>query len=45
MSAEGGYGADVRYIDPADNRGSGSVMGNALSDWCETQPFRIDFVP
>jgi hypothetical protein len=45
MSAEGGYGADVRYIDPADNRGSGSVMGNALADWCETQPFRIDFVP
>jgi hypothetical protein len=29
----------VRYIDPADNRGAGSVMGNA------EQPFRIRFVP
>ena len=45
MSEEGGYGADVRYIDPADNRGAGSVMGNALEDWCEEQPFRIDFTP
>jgi hypothetical protein len=35
----------VRYIDPADNRGSGSAMGNALEDYCEGQPFRIDFVP
>jgi hypothetical protein len=42
MSAEGGTGADVRYIDPSDNRGAGSVMGNALSEWCETQPFRFD---
>jgi hypothetical protein len=45
MSAEGGTGADVRYIDPSDNRGAGSVMGNALEDWCETQPFRFDFTP
>jgi hypothetical protein len=45
MSEEGGYGASVRYIDPADNRGAGSVMGNALEDWCEEQPFRIRFVP
>jgi hypothetical protein len=45
MSEEGGYGADVRYIDPADNRGAGSSMGNQLEDWCEEQPFRIRFVP
>jgi hypothetical protein len=45
MSEEGGFGSDVRYIDPSDNRGSGSVMGNALEDYCEGQPFRIDFTP
>jgi hypothetical protein len=45
MSEEGGYGASVRYIDPAANRGAGSVMGNALEEWCEEQPFRIRFVP
>jgi len=45
MSEEGGYGASVRYIDPSDNRGAGSVMGNQLEDWCEEQPFRISFVP
>jgi Deoxyribonuclease NucA/NucB len=45
MSEEGGYGASVRYIDPADNRGAGSTMGNQLEDWCEEQPFRIRFVP
>jgi len=45
MSEEGGHGASVRYIDPADNRGSGSVVGNALEPWCEEQPFRIRFVP
>jgi hypothetical protein len=45
MSEEGGYGASVRYIDPADNRGAGSSMGNQLEEWCEEQPFRIRFVP
>jgi hypothetical protein len=45
MSAEGGSGADVRYIDPSDNRGAGATMGNALEGWCEGQPFRIDIVP
>ena len=44
MSAEGGAGADVRYIDPSDNRGAGAVMGNALEGWCEDQPFRIRIV-
>ena len=41
MSAEGGAGADVRYIDPSDNRGAGAVMGNALEAYCEAQPFRF----
>jgi hypothetical protein len=45
MSAEGGAGADVRYIDPSDNRGAGATMGNALEGWCEGQPFRIDITP
>jgi Deoxyribonuclease NucA/NucB len=44
MSEEGGRGASVRYISPADNRGSGSVVGNQLEPWCEEQPFRIRFV-
>jgi hypothetical protein len=33
---------DVRYISPSDNRGAGSVMGNALEAYCEGQPFRFD---
>jgi hypothetical protein len=45
VSAEGGSGADVRYIDPSDNRGAGATMGNALEDWCNGQPFRLDIVP
>jgi hypothetical protein len=45
MSAEGGYGADIRYIDPADNRGAGSTMGKQLEPWCEDQPFRFRFTP
>jgi Deoxyribonuclease NucA/NucB len=45
MSREGGSGADVRYIDPSDNRGAGATMGNALEGWCEGQPFRIDITP
>jgi hypothetical protein len=45
VSDEGGSGADVRYIDPSDNRGAGATMGNALEDWCNGQPFRLDIVP
>ena len=44
MSDEGGGGASVRYIDPSDNRGAGATMGNALEDWCNDQPFRIDII-
>ena len=32
MFREGGEGASVRYIDPSDNRGAGSVIGHMLSD-------------
>lgn len=32
MFKEGGSGASVKYIDPSDNRGAGSSIGNALSD-------------
>lgn len=31
MCAEGGEGASVAYIDPSDNRGAGSWVGNQLS--------------
>jgi Deoxyribonuclease NucA/NucB len=45
VSREGGAGADVRYIDPSDNRGAGATVGNALEDWCNGQPFRVDIAP
>lgn len=31
MCAEGGEGADIAYINPSDNRGAGSWVGNQLS--------------
>lgn len=33
MCNEGGAGADVAYIEPADNRGAGSWVGNALEEY------------
>jgi hypothetical protein len=45
MSEESSSDSDVRYIDPADNRGAGSSMGNQLEPWCEEQPFRFRIVP
>ncbi|WP_211747001.1 NucA/NucB deoxyribonuclease domain-containing protein [Paenibacillus sp. Marseille-Q4541] len=30
MCAEGGTGANIEYIDPSDNRGAGSWVGNQL---------------
>ncbi|MGK6341273.1 hypothetical protein ACMGDK_03485 [Chryseobacterium sp. DT-3] len=30
MFTEGGNGASVRYINPSDNRGAGSAIGNGL---------------
>ena len=45
LRAEGlevsGTGADVRYINPSDNRGAGATMGSALEAYCEDQPFRF----
>lgn len=45
MSEESSGDSDVRYIDPADNRGAGATMGNQLEPWCEEQPFRFRIVP
>lgn len=33
--------SDIAYIPYSDNRGSGSSMGNQLSDYCTGQPFKI----
>ncbi|WP_455578855.1 NucA/NucB deoxyribonuclease domain-containing protein [Capnocytophaga cynodegmi] len=33
MFSEGGTGASIRYINPSDNRGAGSAIGNALSNY------------
>ncbi len=33
MCEEGGTGADIQYIVPADNRGAGSWVGNALEEY------------
>lgn len=32
MCKEGGDGADIAYVSPADNRGAGSWIGNLLTD-------------
>ncbi len=45
VSEEGGAGASVRHVPSGNNRGAGAVMGNALEDWCEGQPFRLILVP
>jgi len=37
--------SDIAFIPFSDNRGSGSSMGNQLSDWCQGQPFRINLTP
>lgn len=41
---EGGAGADIAYIPFSDNRGSGSYIGNYMSDYCDGQAFRIKIV-
>lgn len=33
MCAEGGAGADIAYVEPDDNRGAGSWVGNALDQY------------
>jgi hypothetical protein len=45
VSEESSSDSDIRYIDPSDNRGAGSSMGNQLEPWCEEQPFRFRIVP
>lgn len=35
MCAEGGAGADIAYIDPSDNRGAGSWVGNQLESYSD----------
>jgi hypothetical protein len=44
MTQEGGTGADIRYIDPSDNRGAGSFIGNQLRDYPDGTPFVIDII-
>lgn len=45
MTSEGGTGASVRPINPSDNRGSGSTIGNALRSQPDGTQFQINFVP
>lgn len=45
MTAEGGSGASVRLIDPSDNRGSGSTIGQAMRSQPDGTQFEINFVP
>lgn len=33
MFSEGGSGADISYINPSDNRGAGSAIGHALTEY------------
>ncbi|MFC3789826.1 NucA/NucB deoxyribonuclease domain-containing protein [Paenibacillus sp. GCM10012307] len=35
MCTEGGEGADIEYISPADNRGAGSWVGNKLENYAD----------
>lgn len=42
MCAEGGAGADIKYIDPSDNRGAGSWISNQLEQYPDGT--RVKFV-
>ena len=42
---EGGSGADVRTIDPSDNGGAGSSIGNQISDIPEGTTVQIKVEP
>jgi hypothetical protein len=42
MCQEGGAGADIRYIDPSDNRGAGAWVSNQLED--EPDGTKVKFV-
>ncbi|MCM3783820.1 NucA/NucB deoxyribonuclease domain-containing protein [Neobacillus mesonae] len=42
MCAEGGTGASIEYINPSDNRGAGSWVGNQLDDYPDGT--KVEFV-
>ncbi|MNB99878.1 Sporulation-specific extracellular nuclease precursor [compost metagenome] len=42
MCKEGGAGADIEYIKPADNRGAGSWIGNQLDEYPDGT--RVEFI-
>lgn len=42
MCAEGGAGADIKYISPSDNRGAGSWVSNQLEKYPDGT--RVEFV-
>ncbi|SDW68358.1 NucA/NucB deoxyribonuclease domain-containing protein [Paenibacillus sp. PDC88] len=42
MCAEGGEGASIEYIDPSDNRGAGSWVGNQLEEYPDGT--RVEFI-
>ncbi|MDT3426446.1 hypothetical protein J2Z22_001972 [Paenibacillus forsythiae] len=42
MCKEGGAGADIAYISPADNRGAGSWVGNQLEQYPDGT--RVEFI-
>ncbi|SPY16077.1 nuclease [Paenibacillus polymyxa] len=42
MCAEGGKGADIKYISPKDNRGAGSWVGHKLDDYADGT--RVEFI-
>lgn len=43
MCAEGGSGANIAYIKPADNRGAGSWVSNELEDYPDGTRVRFEF--
>lgn len=45
MSAEGGKGADVRYVRSKENRSAGAVMGGQLSGYPDGQCFQYEPKP
>ncbi|GGN96328.1 NucA/NucB deoxyribonuclease domain-containing protein [Saccharibacillus kuerlensis] len=43
MCSEGGAGAHIEYISPSDNRGAGSWVGNAVSDYPDGTQIKFIF--
>ncbi|MFS8212588.1 NucA/NucB deoxyribonuclease domain-containing protein [Paenibacillus polymyxa] len=42
MCAEGGEGADIKYISPKDNRGAGSWVGHKLDEYADET--KVEFI-